>query len=504
MSDDMCGPSNALKGFTKLVSKDQSAHQDRIAAGHGKENIQTFRSTQAGLSNEADVQNFVTSGPAAMPAVAPNGFQAPGPGPFQQMGPQHQLGRPFASQSFALVPIVNGRVAAPAGSNWAAEFAATHGTTVQNGGGPPVLMTGSNVVRIPPPQGVPQSVHFPPRFAPGSVAPMGPSSILRESRHDSPVSQGCGLQGGVANLDEEALEARFAQLETDADFKHEMDAWMAKHGPKEAGQGRRVAAWEQNVDAVLEQMAKDLEAQKLANARVGENEVLATSAAPVASKSDENFPTMEKSADKVSPDEGDELARTAGQIAHTLDAHPGQQFQNSAFAALMRQMEAKKVVVKDNELVDENTGRPVQTSADTARGEEYDKHSADANAPPSQHEDASGWLRRSASRRGHHGAKPSAASPGKYPQVSASDTNKQRHGNLQKRRAASGTAKRTVSGHQKHISSNENSARDVTTDTTSDHSISSLCEASSEEEPRGRCRAVTANNKSLSTIPESP
>ncbi|KAF5393239.1 hypothetical protein D9757_000747 [Collybiopsis confluens] len=64
------------------------------------------------------------------------------------------------------------------------------------------------------------------------------------------------------------------------------------------------------------------------------------------------------------PQEQDELARTAGLLLETVKSEQNPKFQNSQFMSLMSQLRDQKVVVRGNEMV-ENDGTIVQSRVDT-------------------------------------------------------------------------------------------------------------------------------------------
>lgn len=145
---------------------------------------------------------------------------------------------------------------------------------------------------------------------------------------------------GVAGLTEAELEARFAQMESELEFQDEMDSWMQAHGPTTSEQAE--AAQTETVDATLETLADNLDAQHL-----GEP----TAAAAEPSEVDEWREARRRDLDN--------LARTAGEIVETLNAQSNALFQQSSFLRLMRRIHTREVTVKDDDLVDETTGLPI-------------------------------------------------------------------------------------------------------------------------------------------------
>lgn len=168
---------------------------------------------------------------------------------------------------------------------------------------------------------------------------------------------------GVAGLTEAELEARFAQVESNSDFQDEMDSWMSVHGPTAEERGEEVAQTE-DVDAILESLADELDAQRLAEAESGE--AAAAADAATAATAEETAAAEAEQAEQNLARDQDDLARTAGQIVNTLDGHPSARFQESSFLRLMRRIQTREVTVQGDNLVDEATGMPIETAAAAA------------------------------------------------------------------------------------------------------------------------------------------
>ena len=324
-------------------------------------------------SNEADVRAFTSQ--AAFQAE-PMGMQPDmnghmHPAAFQQMGPQMgpQIGGP--QTHFA------GPAALPshASNNWAAEFAAGPGA-----------MPAPAPTAAAAPQAHPVFGHQQPlqavnqrlqHFSTGMMAPapafvsMAQPGFANHTMYNgytsmassymappaapamataAPPAQNSTLRAGdapsgVAGLTEAELEARFAQMESELDFQDEMDSWMQAHGPTAAEQSE--AAQTEDVDAILESLADELDAQRLAESNT---------AAPAEPSEEEKVKEAERR-------DQDDLARTAGQIIDTLDGHPNARFQESSFMRLMRRIHTREVTVKGDNLVDETTGLPIDGAA---------------------------------------------------------------------------------------------------------------------------------------------
>ncbi|CAK7262593.1 hypothetical protein SEPCBS119000_000038 [Sporothrix epigloea] len=358
MADNMCGPSTALKSFSEHVNRDYSLHHER--AGPSRAQPANFRSAPAATrSNEAEVRAFTSQAafPAELTGVMPDVHGHVPAAPFQQIRPQIRDPRARLAGP--------GGISDHASNNWAAEFTAhpgaMHATTSAAvpqvrpafGQSQPLqtvnqrLQHFSSEMMAPDPAFVSMyqsslashtahsgyapltSSYIPPPFAATAVNPLQGLSL--DSSHGN---------SGVAGLTEAELEARFAQMEAELDFQDEMDSWMQTHGPRASEQAE--AAQAENVDDVLESLADELDAQRLDRPP------------PAAAE-----PAEEVIRQEAEQRDQDDLARTAGQIIDTLDAHPNTHFQESSFMRLMRRIHTREVTVKGDNLVDEATGLPI-------------------------------------------------------------------------------------------------------------------------------------------------
>lgn len=340
---------------------------------------QNFRSAPNGAhSNEAEARAFAAGGAAfqADPMMGPDmnmhahhPAHPAHPAQFQQMGPR------FASPGHAVNAGAN---------NWAAEFAST------NNAGPaaaaPSLAGHAPAHASPfaPQQAVNRLQHFSsgmmaqsPSFLPSynqtnfaaqqnfssfpqpsSFAPLPPSTVAMphipapQSFNENPPlinDAFANAPSGVGSLTEAELEARFAAFDTvEDDFEAEMGAWMQEHGPTAEAQAER-ATQEEDVDAILNRMADELDAQRPAESEPVTDDTIAEEAAAEA----------EREAQNLIKDQ-DDLARTAGQIVSTLDTNS--RFQESSFLRLMRRIQDREVTVQGDALVD-GAGQPIDPVA---------------------------------------------------------------------------------------------------------------------------------------------
>ncbi|EFX06077.1 hypothetical protein CMQ_4146 [Grosmannia clavigera kw1407] len=430
MSDDVCGPSGALKSFGRHVNQDQSRHQDRARPAPGASQA-NFRSTPAGPSNEAEFRAFASGSNLILQpgselidprltsqdmATFRPGMHHPQMG-FASPGPVTPVGMPTAGPvTMPIAGPVAGQMqgfhrppVAQAAGNWAQEFSAMNNQSqvypssashlaepyvVQHAPQPHMQHAafGPGQAFRPMMQAYPGVVNYQqpafqqPTFQQPAFQPM-PAFAAASNQNAAfqarvvmaaPVT-GSNLIGG---LTEAELDARFAQLESDFEFANEMDAWMAEYGPTpaERGQTATTAHQEENVDEILEQLAEELEAQKLAEAatvgaaiatqtsqntlpefmgeehtRAHNNELRQEQLTQALEQEEESSPTQEQI-------EQDDLARTAEQIVNTLDAHPNERYRESAFVGLMRRIQAREVTVQGDVLVDSTTGLPVESA----------------------------------------------------------------------------------------------------------------------------------------------
>ncbi len=379
--------------------------------------LKNFRSTPAGPGNDAEVNAFMAGGVPGLRPEALHGMHDHG---MQDMHMAHRMNgpalgafgpRPFAGRS---VGVAGGPMVASQDVNssaaWASEFASF-------GSQPP-----NTLAAVPPPGALqhhhqqplqavnrlqhfssgmhantgpatfPTYTSFSPSFAPpipilsDPVASVtnpnnnGPDAHLNASAtHQSTAPTASATMGnatsmpavrdgtapsGIAGLTEAELEARFAQAEAEFDFQDEMDRWMSVHGPTaERNQT-------EDVDTILETMADELEAQKLADADATNEEpspatiaeAAATTQVPAGDETD-TAAAEATATDTAAADESreqDALAQTAGQIVSTLSAHPSARFQQSSFMHLMKRIEAREVTVVGDNFVDEQTGQPIE------------------------------------------------------------------------------------------------------------------------------------------------
>ncbi|KIH91239.1 hypothetical protein SPBR_01686 [Sporothrix brasiliensis 5110] len=397
MADNLCGPSTALKSFSEHVNRDRSVHQDRAAPGRaGPSN---FRSAPNGThSNEAEARAFAAGGAAfqAEPMMVPDMNGHVHPAAFQQMGQMgphaHHPQARFAGPGGVAPGHANG---ASNSNNWATEFAlsgtATH--VAAPAGPSPAAAAAARAPYAPqqPLQAVNRLQHFSsgmmaqspaflssmnqPSFAgtqqfsqfnyssPSSSYAPQPAALTTSTSttttmpHIAPPSLlDSNAPSGVAGLTEAELEARFAEAESNFDFQNEMDAWMQQHGPTAEERGETSAAQTEDVDAILESLADELDAQRLAESTEA---AAALDAATADAAAADETAAAEQAEQDLARDQ-DDLARTAGQIVHTLDAHPSTKFQESSFMRLMKRIQTREVTVQGDNLVDEATGQPIE------------------------------------------------------------------------------------------------------------------------------------------------
>ena len=73
--------------------------------------------------------------------------------------------------------------------------------------------------------------------------------------------------------------------------------------------------------------------------------------------------SIEEEVQQPKSDDGDELARTAGELLNSVKDNQSEKFQQSSFLALMRQLRDKEVVVDGNEMHAMEVNHPAQSVA---------------------------------------------------------------------------------------------------------------------------------------------
>ena len=324
--DASCSGTTPFKRLTDHQSRDVSHHQDRLTNTH--HNPQSFRS-QHQQQPQDGFSNFMDS-PSALPM-----------NPTLHHDPAGRLNAHAAAlqpPTFAVAPqdLSQTHIPSPDVSNWAADFSRfakqpnqQRRAPIQSHSAAPMQMNFQNA--FPQQQHQPGFSSF---FAPAGAA-YGPQQVAQ-------------------------------QPQGEADFDQEMKRWMAANG----GGGNM-----EQVDAAMEQMARELELNEaaLAQAEATSEQVDTETATETTHFSDLGVPEIgnlsleNRDAAAVAEQQilnEDEAAAMKGKSAvseaaerllESVQHESGEKWQNSVFLSLMRDFRDGKKDIVDNEIVeDEN------------------------------------------------------------------------------------------------------------------------------------------------------
>lgn len=183
----------------------------------------------------------------------------------------------------------------------------------------------------------------------------GPTSAVADTQNIAAANH--AASGPIARLTADELQAKFAEFQEEYEFENAMSDWMDEHGPSQSEQAEAAsAAAAKEIDAEMEYLADELESRRLN----GDQDVQ-----PGAGAAQQGEQREKESAD--------ELARTAHLIIQSVSSANSEKFKNSSFFDLMHRLKNREIVVKDSDLVDAKTGKPVvgdksETSEATAAG----------------------------------------------------------------------------------------------------------------------------------------
>ncbi|KAJ5542025.1 hypothetical protein N7535_004444 [Penicillium sp. DV-2018c] len=303
MGDALCGPSNALQNFQKHTSVDRTLQQDRLTSRQPP--AQGFRSQnrQEGILDPefaAFEGNF--GGPALPDLQHPAHFGAPIHHAATQRPATQQPGNPGWAADFQNLQISGPshpvaqqqrpNVAPAAHGGWHSEFMNQHRASV------------------PQAQQTPQ-MHgaYQPSYAPSF--PMYGSAMNQMQMQ--PQSMQSMQQAPAQQFDESAFEAAFDQARADLELQAtDVDQKDTQQNVKETTE----------VDVVEPVMQQEI--------RLGSDLI----------------PQSEKQDPQNRSRDGDELARTAGQLLDSVRNEQNEKFQQSNFLALMRRIRDREVEVE--------------------------------------------------------------------------------------------------------------------------------------------------------------
>ncbi|TVY81497.1 hypothetical protein LSUE1_G004412 [Lachnellula suecica] len=328
MADDMCGPSNGLQNFQKHTTVDRTLQQDRLI--HRTSPSQGFRSSPGGNARLADHEFEAFQAGQLPPDAQPfnpqpfsHGFshahpppQQHQPGPsagwasdFQRMNissPSPQIHQPFTPQR-------------QAAGGWHQEFARQ-----QN--------------QMQPPSQQPSS------FQPSQYSPMNRMDMNYQPQSFSPQLMSSIAQQKQPETTEDAAFARAfeeAARHEEALMQEREDTEMRE----EQGQGQGVElGHELGQDILINESASRLlssDSEKLAQqARIGADQI--------------HDPASMQQEQRPENTDPDALARTAGQLLHSVRNDQSSKFQNSQFLNLMRMVRDREVMVEGDKFVGTN------------------------------------------------------------------------------------------------------------------------------------------------------
>ncbi|KAI5866088.1 hypothetical protein GGS23DRAFT_367790 [Durotheca rogersii] len=333
MADSMCGPSNAMKGLAQHLDRDRALHQDRVTSANSSsvDGIQQgFRSLGLGFNAANQQFSAFQGGHASLNTHQPGPSLPLASAPYAAQGPHYSQVPSFYKPG---IP-----TAATEGQNWAADF------HQMNLGGP--------ASQIQPGVGGPGVVH---PFASGvrTAGPFMPSQMHLAPRN--PIYTPPSFASPQAQVDISAVH-QAAQLpldfNSDFDFEAEMRAWMSINGS---------AAEAAETDAQSERYAEaEVEALRVATAELAEQDLAEQDAALAAEEAEEALAAAEEQAAVRDEPDDSELALAAQQILDSVADNQTDKFKNSTFVQMMRNIAERKLVVRDNALVD---SAPAPTSS---------------------------------------------------------------------------------------------------------------------------------------------
>ncbi|KAI0477403.1 hypothetical protein GGR56DRAFT_637167 [Xylariaceae sp. FL0804] len=378
MNNDMCGPSNALKGLADHVDQDRSRQQDRLASGPQNAG-QGFRSVQG---HDAAAGHFAAfqNGNVALPGEGAADMEVPLPG--MQAGYAAHLYQFHPPQ-----PVQPVRFDGGSSGDWAADFEQMNLNQPQPGlpglqqsgfhpmmgphamvqGQPPMLQ--SNQVGRPM---SPMVYHRPEGYVPyDMLANFGmpyatephfdtaaayesseqhPSHLARHHLMQYNLMQHNLMQQQQAEMDDQIAQQQRADM--DEEFDNAMAEWMNEHGPTATAANGSMEEQMQATD--------DL---------VGDATTTATLAVPAHELGTEQ---AQDAAKDGSADAGvdEAFAQAAQELVNAVSDNESDKFKNSKFLQIMRRAANRELVVQGDELVEANKGTSATPDVDGKKAAE--------------------------------------------------------------------------------------------------------------------------------------
>ncbi|KAH7161497.1 hypothetical protein EDB81DRAFT_642278 [Dactylonectria macrodidyma] len=339
MADDSCGGQTPFKRLLNQQSGESSGQQDRLVGRPGSQANGSFRSAPQGAQGQDGFSQFM-GGPANLPGVS-----AISPQPHLQAA-----GR-LAAHATAMQPVHPPAYApqAPAAvvNNWAADF--NRMSQQQRQSGTPMananyqMPMGMANPQLPYQAGVAQpNWGFSPLYGP--------------------------TNGGFVNANAAAAQRPYAE----SDFNREMARWMATHGPRAAG-------GMEDVDAIMEEMAREIERNEAQEAQEAEqaaqreiqNDVQHEAQPPdMQSLSVEDTQTLSaEDTQTTAPKAKSEVSEAAERLLESVQHEGGDKWKNSNFLALMRDFRDGRKDIVENEIREtDDTGSDAESPPDKGKG----------------------------------------------------------------------------------------------------------------------------------------
>jgi hypothetical protein len=348
MADASCSGSTPFKRLVDHQARDTSIHQDRLVGNGPSQGQNGFRSAPR-LGREQDAFGAFVDGSPAPAGMVPHdaagrlaahaaALEASHQSHFAP-AQRHPMPSPAMQQGMAPLPDV---------SNWAADF--SRFASQQSHTPSPLQQNGALQHQQP----LPQQRNFHAAFSqqPNTAfTPLyGPTN------------------GGMVDPFAAALQRPAAE----ADFDKEMSKWMRSYGGGSAAQQSNTGLNMEDVDAVMDQMARDLELQ--------ESNALAEEAAATKTSTDASTLNTPRFTDLDTPEIGSlsldahQIPETAGpamqeqeqnpdakkgksavseaaeRLLETVQHEQGEKWQNSIFLSLMRDFRDGKKDIVENEI----------------------------------------------------------------------------------------------------------------------------------------------------------
>jgi hypothetical protein len=348
MADDSCGGSTPFKRLVEHQGRATGIYQDRFVGNGAGQPQNGFRSAPRSGQGQDAFGAFVdgSSAPAGMMPHDAAGRLAAHAAALEashhpQMAPNYQ----HSMQGPAMQP---GMAPPPNVSNWAADFSRfsnSRGNVPSS-----VQQNGAQQYQIPAHQQHSFHAAFSPQPAQMFAPLYGPTN------------------GGMTDPVAAALQRPAAE----ADFDREMNKWMREHGGPSSVQQTGASENMEDVDAVMEQMALELEqqeshrvAQEAAAKKAASQQPAADStrftdldtpeignlsldAHQVAPATEATKMEEEQTADAKKGKSA--VSEAAERLLETVQHEQGEKWQNSTFLSLMREFRDGKKDIVENEI----------------------------------------------------------------------------------------------------------------------------------------------------------